>query len=208
MTAAQCVTEKIRVLIVDDHPALCAGLRHVLEQSGMDVVGLAEWAEQAIALAEQLAPDVILLDYCLKHGSTAQEVVEMLGQRFRILVFSQFGKPGTVSLLRRHGVCGYMTKDESMANLIRGIQAVAAGRRDIFSPGLDDERDQQRAGLLLTDRERKIAMLVAQGMENKEIASILGCSPCTVRNHLANIMEKADTTNRAGLTSWFVRHYD
>lgn len=203
-------SREIRVLIVDDHPALCAGLRHVMEQSGMTVVGLAEQASKAVALAEQLEPDVILLDYCLGEGSTGLEVVEQLGRRFRILLFSQFGKPGTVSLLRRHGICGYLTKDESMHNLITGVRAVAAGHCDVFSNGLlEDELDlQQRGSQLLTPREREIAMLVAQGMENKEIASILCCSPSTVRNHLANIMDKADTTNRAGLTSWFVRHYD
>jgi DNA-binding NarL/FixJ family response regulator len=203
-------TNKIRVLIVDDHPALCAGLRYVIEQSGMSVVAHAEQASQAIEMAEQLEPDVILLDYCLKQGSTGLEVVEKLGRRFRILLFSQFGKQGTVSMLRRHGICGYLTKDESMPNLIRGIRAVAAGQRDVFSTSLREDGfdPEQRGSHLLTEREREIAFLVSHGMENKEIAATLGCSPCTVRNHLANIMEKADTTNRAGLTSWFVRHYD
>jgi DNA-binding NarL/FixJ family response regulator len=212
------VADPMTVLIVDDHPVVRQGLRVLLEvHEGIGVAGEAADGEQALALAAELAPDVILLDLKLP-GMDGIAVLGELGARgigARVLVLTSGNDPAQVSLAVRSGASGFLYKDVDPDALVRAIRAVhdgnvllapgAAGMLVPGSPGPDGLPG--RGGIsALTTREREVLDQVARGRSNREIARLLRVSEKTVKTHVSAILAKLGVQDRTQAALYAVRH--
>ncbi len=201
----------LRLLIADDHPAFRAGLRVLLETLGdieIVVVGEAENGEQVLAVAGELAPDVIVMDLQMPGlggiETTRRVTAEVPG--VRVLVLTMFEDDSSVFAALRAGAHGYVLKGAGQEQLSRAIQAVADGEA-IFSPAIAQRvvasfsRPATSPAPLafpeLTEREREILDLVARGLSNPDITRRLVLSPKTVRNHVSNILGKLQARDRS-----------
>lgn len=202
----------IRVLVVDDHSVVREGIRSVLATPGFSVVGEAGSGEEALQLAAQLRPDVILLDISMP-GTSGLHIVERLRRDVpasRILILSVHDRTEYVLESVRAGAHGYLRKDTTPAELRAALQAVHEGHQ-YFSPqvarhltaairGESSAAGNGPAVELLTARERQVLVLVAQGLTNKEAAAQLGISVRTVEAHRDSLMRKLGIRTVAGLT--------
>jgi DNA-binding NarL/FixJ family response regulator len=202
----------IRVLVADDHAIVRSGIRHVLEgEPGFTVVGEASNGSEALALAEQLQPDVAVLDISMPGVSGLQTATELRRRwpHTRVLVLSMHDNSEYVLESLRAGVHGYLLKDSAAAELGAAIRAVCRGE-SFFSPPIARHlgpavRGELEAGLhsalaQLSGRERQVLVGVAGGRTNKEIAQELGISHRTVESHRESLMRKLDVYTVAGLT--------
>ncbi len=202
----------IRVLVADDHAIVRTGIRHVLEtEPGFTVVGEASNGAEALALAVELAPDVVVLDISMPGGSGLQTAAELRRRcpDTRILILSMHDNTEYVLESLRAGVHGYLLKDSAAAELGGAIRAVCQGE-SFFSPPVArqlgavvrGELGGQAGGAVatLTSRERQVLIGVAGGRTNKEIAQELGISHRTVESHRESLMRKLDVYTVAGLT--------
>jgi DNA-binding NarL/FixJ family response regulator len=202
--------EQIRVLIADDHPLFRDGLRTLL-QSGSDteVIGEAATGEETIARAAALQPDVILMDLHMPgiNGIEATRRILHTSPHIGILVVTMYEDDDSVFASMRAGARGYLLKGADQEETLRAIKAVSRGEA-IFSPAIAKRLiryfSPARAATTppqafpeLTEREREILKLLAQGLNNAEIAQRLVLSPKTVRNHLSNIFSKLQVADRA-----------
>lgn len=203
--------EQIRILITDDQAISRLGLRTLLESlPGIEIVGEAEDGAVAIALAEDLQPDVVVMDLRMPgiNGIEATRRIHRTNPHIGILVVTIFEDDTSVFPAIRAGARGYLLKDADQTELMRAIQTVADGGV-IFSPGIAQRVLQYLAESPpnipapafdeLTGRERDILDLIARGLTNAEIASRLGLSPKTVSNNISNVLAKVQTTDRAKL---------
>jgi DNA-binding NarL/FixJ family response regulator len=201
--------EKIRILIVDDHPLFRDGLHGLLDSvAETEVAGEAASGEEAIRLAETLQPDVILMDIKMPGINGLQAVREILrmSPHIRVLIVSMLEDEDSVFAAMRAGARGYLPKGASEAEMLRAIRAVANGEA-IFGPGIAQRligffsagkpSAASRIFPELTDREAEILGLIAQGHTNEEIAGQLVLSLKTVRNHVSNIFNKLQVADRA-----------
>jgi DNA-binding NarL/FixJ family response regulator len=201
--------DSIRVLIADDHPLFRDGMRGLLGSlPDMEVVGEASSGEQAIELARELQPDVILMDIKMPviNGIEATREILHTSPRIGVLVVTMFEDDDSVFAAMRAGARGYLLKDSSGQEVMHAIRAVASGEA-IFGPGVAQRlisffsapspAVSRRAFLELTEREEEILSLVAQGKTNQEIAKELFVSLKTVRNHVSNIFLKLQVADRA-----------
>lgn len=201
--------EPLRVLIADDHPLFRHGIHEFLNLApDMLVVGEATSGEEAIAQAEALHPDVILMDVHMPgvNGIEATRRILHDSPHIRILVLTMFEDDGTVFAAMRAGARGYILKEAEKDNILRAIQAVGNGEA-IFSPTiatrLIDFFTTQATALpkeifpSLTERERGILQLIARGQSNADIARELSLSPKTVYNYVSNILSKLQVADRA-----------
>jgi DNA-binding NarL/FixJ family response regulator len=201
----------LRLLIVDDHPAFRVGLRQLLESSDyfeVEVVGEAENGEEALELAIELAPDVIVMDLQMPGlgGIEATRRVVTAAPHVRVLVLTMFQDDSSVFAALRAGARGYVLKGAGQEQLARAIQAVAADE-SIFSPAIAKRVIESfaRTGISqrplvfpeLTERERQVLDLIARGLSNPEIARRLVLSTKTVRNHTWNIVTKLQARDRS-----------
>ncbi|HEX7122261.1 MAG TPA: response regulator transcription factor [Gemmatimonadaceae bacterium] len=205
------MTEHIRIVLVDDHAIVRAGLRMVLQSAEeFEVVGEADSATAALDLIARVRPDLVLLDLNLPDGSGLDVAREVLARApaTRILVLSVHDDREFVREAVRIGAHGFLRKDTTPAELRRAIKAVHAGDA-FFSPPVArrltevvrDELPQATAGLeQLTGREREVLVRIAQGMLNKEIAGDLGISVRTVESHRDSLMRKLGLRTVAALT--------
>lgn len=202
-------SEKIRVLIADDHPLFRDGMHGLLDSvSDTKVVGEAESGEQAITLAESLQPDVILMDIKMPGINGLQAMREILhtSPHIRILIVSMLEDDDSVFAAMRAGASGYVPKGVNQAEMLRAIRAVANGEA-IFGPGIAKRligffsaarlSVQSRIFPELTEREAEVLAMIAQGRTNEEIAEQLVLSLKTVRNHVSNIFSKLQVADRA-----------
>jgi DNA-binding NarL/FixJ family response regulator len=199
----------IRVVLVDDHTIVRAGLRMVLEADpAFEVVGEAETAASAIELVRTTTPDVVLLDINLPDESGLKVVEAIRQPGVRLLMLSVHDDPEIVRESVRIGAHGYLRKDTTPADLRAAIRAVHAGDA-WFSPSVartlaETIRSQPEGGPdpleRLTDREREVLVRIAQGLSNKEIAADLGISARTVESHRDSLMRKTGLKNVAALT--------
>jgi DNA-binding NarL/FixJ family response regulator len=201
--------DSIRVLIADDHPLFRDGMRGLLGSlPEMEVVGEASSGEQAIELARELQPDVILMDIKMPgiNGIEATREILHTSPRIGVLVVTMFEDDDSVFAAMRAGARGYLLKDSSGQEVGHAIRAVASGEA-IFGPGVAQRlisffsapspAVSRRAFPELTEREEEILSLVAQGKINQEIAKELFVSLKTVRNHVSNIFLKLQVADRA-----------
>jgi DNA-binding NarL/FixJ family response regulator len=202
-------SERIRVLIADDHPLFRDGMHGLLDSvPETEVVGEAANGEEAIALAETLQPDVILMDIKMPGLNGLQAMREILhtSPHIRILIVSMLEDDDSVFAAMRAGACGYVPKGANQAEMLRAIRAVANGEA-IFGPGIAQRligffsashpSVQSRIFPELTERESEILVRIAQGRTNEEIAGQLVLSLKTVRNHVSNIFSKLQVADRA-----------
>ena len=208
----------MRILIGDDHTLVRHGLCKLLEaRSDWEVVGQAGDGREAVASALALQPDVVLLDVgmpLLNGIDAAQQIVRKLPGT-RVLMLSMHSDEAYVTRALQAGASGYLLKDAAGQELIKAVAAVAAGQ-SYFSPAIArlmlDDYVRRVAGKQVTDRysslsdrEREVLQLIAEGRTNKEVAEVLGISPATVETHRAHLMQKLDLHNTAELVLYAVR---
>jgi DNA-binding NarL/FixJ family response regulator len=210
--------EELRVLVVDDHDLFRTGLRNLLEEQGVNVVGEAGNGETAIRLAADLAPDVVIMDLNMPGvgGVETTRRLSGLAPLSRVVVLTISADDEDVMNAVMAGACGYLLKDSSIQDLIVGIRAAAAGE-SLISPQIaakvlqrlraqskdDDAAETIRAEL--SDRELEVLKLIANGKDNAQIARELFISPKTVKNHISNILMKLQIDNRIQAAVYAVR---
>jgi DNA-binding NarL/FixJ family response regulator len=206
-----------RVLLADDHPMFRQGLKALLEREGYDVIAEASDGHEAVRLAEQFNPGVAILDIgmpLLNGIEATRQIVKRLPD-LRILILSMHANEAYIIQALKAGAKGYLLKDSADTELIRGVAAVSNGK-SYFSPAvskvmLDDYvRHLSDKGITdrydsLSEREREVFQLVAEGHSNKEIATLLSVSPATIETHRAHILQKLDVHNTAELVLYAVR---
>jgi RNA polymerase sigma factor (sigma-70 family) len=209
---------KVRVLIADDHGVVRKGLRLLLEQyPDIQVVGEAANGRDVVKLAQELQPDVVLLDVAmpLLNGIDAAEQIRKGNDRIGLIVLTMYADEGYVLRALHAGVKGYLLKESAEEDLARAVKAVSEGK-PFFSPAItatlleDYMRVLRQEGLsdtfeLLTAREREVLQLLAEGKTNKEVASVLDVSLYTVESHRTNLMQKLNLHNTAELVLYAVR---
>ena len=208
----------IRILIADDHGVMRRGLRLQLEQhEGIEVVGEASDGRDAVKLAEQLRPDLAIMDIGMPNLNGIEATAQIVKRNPNIGVIMLSVHSDEEYLLRAlsAGAKGYLLKESADVDLLRAVQAVAQ-KKSFFSPTvarmlLDDFVQQARQrGLkdsydLLSEREKEILQLLAEGKSNKEVATLLDLSPYTVETHRTHIMQKLDLHSAVDLVLYAVR---
>ncbi len=208
----------ISVFLADDHQMFRQGLRTLIDATeGIRVVGEASDGQDCLRQIGELLPDVAVLDVAMP-GLTGIEVarrLEKIAPRTRVLILTMHADTYYAVEALKAGATGFMLKEESFDMLIDGIKSVAEGRISV-SPTLETPVLKEFVGLarsasdnetsLLTEREREILQLVAEGLTNQEIAAKLCISTSTVDTHRKNIMAKLDIHSVAGLVKYAIRH--
>lgn len=197
---------KIRLLLVDDHPVVRDGLRGMFAgDPGCEVVGEASNGLEAVRLAERLQPDVILMDLHMPEMDGVSAIEELARREIpsRVLVLTTYDQDSYVMPAIEAGATGYLLKDAPRDELLRAVRAVAGGDT-ILSPAVAGRlvkqvRSPQRD--LLTPRELEVLQLVAAGTTNREIARELFISEATVKTHLLHIYERLGAPDRAAAVS-------
>lgn len=209
------MAEPIRVLLVDDHQVVRRGLRTFLEvQEDIEVVGEAADGDEGVARAAELAPDIVLLDVKMPgtDGIEALRLMREQGNRAKVLVVTSFTEQRTVVPALRAGAAGYVYKDVDPDALADAIRSVHAGhvllQPEVAGALLADGEQGPGPGRggALTDREREVLGLIADGRSNREIARTLVLSEKTVKTHVSNILMKLDLADRTQAALWAVRH--
>lgn len=201
-------SERLRVLVADDHPMFCEGLRTLLASTpDTELVGEAGSGEEAVALAAEMQPDVVVMDVQMPgvDGIEATRRIARDSPSVGVLVVTMFEDDGTVFQAMRAGARGYLLKGANYAEMLRAIRAVGNGEA-IFSPAVavrlvnyfSDIRPASMPDVFpeLSNREREILDLLAGGLKNPEISARLYLSPKTVRNHVSNILHKLQAVDR------------
>lgn len=207
---------KIRVVIADDHAILREGVRALLQlQPDIEVVGEASDGGEAIEIVGRLDPDVVLMDIAMPGLGGIEAALQMkkLGTRAKVLILSQYEDREYVRRLLKAGVSGYVLKKSAGAELANAIRAAHRGglvldpevartameEANPAAPGAADPYDS------LTDREKQVLKLVAEGRSNKEVAEVLGISVKTAMSHREHVMEKLGVHNRTELVRFALR---
>jgi DNA-binding NarL/FixJ family response regulator len=199
----------ISVLLADDHSLVRKGFRRLLEdEPGIQVVGEASDGSEAIHLAQDLKPQVIVMDMSMPGLNGIQACVEILKvlPKTAILMLSMYSEEAQVRNAIKAGAKGYVLKNAVDVDLASAIRDVAAGKR-VVGPGLlsDINIEDDETAEKLTPRERQILQLIAEGKSNKEIAALLELSPNTVAVHRANLMDALGIHRTAELVLYAVR---
>jgi NarL family two-component system response regulator LiaR len=198
------MTDLIRVLIVDDHLVVRQGLRGFLETyADIQVVSEAENGVQAVALAHEHVPDVILMDLLMPEmvGVEAIEQIMVFSPATHIIVLTSYTEDEYLFSAMRAGARGYLLKDVEPEDLVNAIRAAVRGQATLHPSvaarlvqGMDHSDDESLADL--TERELDVLQLVARGMSNKEIAEALVIAEGTVKSHVSNILSKLHLSHR------------
>jgi len=209
--------KKIRVVVADDHTIVRKGLCALLEgENTIEVVGEADNGRDAIKQVDRLLPDVALLDITMP-GLNGLETTRQLKKRFaklKILILTMHDNEEYIFETLRAGASGYLVKRTAPDELISAIQAVYRGE-SFLSPSVSrrvidefvriGDRDDEAAHEKLTEREREVLQLIAEGRVNREISEVLHISIKTVETHRSHIMEKLNIRNTAELTQYAIR---
>jgi DNA-binding NarL/FixJ family response regulator len=196
----------IRLLIADDHPVFRQGLRAMLDSTEeFEVIGEAAEGDEAVAKALELQPDVVLMDLRMPglNGIDATRRILEAQPGIGILVLTMFEDDDSVFAAMRAGARGYLLKGSEQDEVVRAIRSIASGEA-IFGPAIASRliayfsSANATAFPELTDREREVLELIAQGKNNQAIANELVLSLKTVRNHVSNVFNKLQVTDRAG----------
>jgi two-component system response regulator NreC len=210
--------EKIRVFLVDDHTVVRQGLRRILESDEeIEIVGEAGDGRTAIDLVQKLRPHVVVMDVAMPelNGIEATRQILKRVEGAKVLVLSMHGDDVYVRQALKAGARGYLLKDSEDLDLIKAVKAIRGGG-SFFSPPVSKvvlsgylgdkiEGDVEDSVARLTDREREVLQLIAEGKTNKEVAHALSVSINTVETHRKHIMEKLDLHNTAELVRFAIR---
>lgn len=203
----------VRVLIADDHEMFRQGLRVLLEEEGFQFVAEASDGREAVRLCEQHRPEVAILDISmpLLNGIFAAREIIKANPRTKVVLLTQHTEDRMVLESLRAGVTGYVLKTRATSELVHALRAVCRGEmyltqsisRTVVQAFLMKDSLPERP---LSDRERQVLQLVAEGKTTKEIASLLGISVNTAESHRTNMMEKLDIHDTAGLVRYALRN--
>jgi NarL family two-component system response regulator LiaR len=207
--------DPIQVLIVDDHPVVRRGIRSLLaEEAGVEIAGEAVNGKEAIELVDRLQPDIILMDLVMPEmgGVEAIQIITTRHPDAKILVMTSFAADDKVFPAIKAGALGYLLKDSDPEDLVRMIHQVQRGELAIHPSiarkviqELNRPSKEPLTPSPLTEREVEILHLLAQGVENKEIARRLVLREATVRTHVSNILGKLQLANRVQATLYALR---
>ena len=208
----------IRVMVMDDHEVVRTGLKAILEAEGdIEVVGEADSAGEAVRKAPQLDPHVVLMDVRMEgmSGIEACRLIKSAHPQVNVLMLTSFGEEEAVTSAILAGASGYLLKNVGRADLIKSIRAVANGD-NLLDPAVTRKvmerlaklarQEQQRAVDAVSDREKEVLVLVAQGLTNKEIAEKLVISENTARNHVSRILDKLGLSRRTEAATFAAQH--
>ena len=197
----------IRIMIIDDHPVVRAGLESMLStQPDMDVVASASSGLEALSLLETITPDVILMDLRMS-GMSGLDTIRAINLRPdppRILVLTSFDAEEDIYQSVGAGAQGYILKDTPQGRLLEAIHLVYAKKR-YFPADIAARLIERMARSNLTPREHQVLQLVAKGFTNKEIGRALGISDNTARNHVNSIIEKLEVSDRTEAATIAIR---
>jgi two-component system response regulator NreC len=207
----------VRVLLADDHGIVRRGLRSLLEEAGLSVVGEAADGLEAIRLCEEHRPDLLIVDIGMPKMSGIEVATraQKLDRPPGIIVLSMHADESYIIRALAAGARAYLLKDATDEDLLPAVRAVASGR-PYFSPAVtslliqDYVRTLQKRSLtdsyhLLTDREKEVLYLLAEGRSNKEAATLLDLGLSTIETHRANLMQKLNLHNTAEIVLYAVR---
>jgi DNA-binding NarL/FixJ family response regulator len=208
------MTDRIRVMVVDDHPMWRDAVERDLAAAGFEVVAVAATGTEAVNRFNATRPQVVVLDLQIPEPSGVEVTAQVLASEpsSRVLILSASGEQDDVLAAVKAGATGYLVKSASREELIDAVRRVAAGD-SVFTPGLaalvlgEFRRMDQPAmppGERLTDRETEILKMVAKGMSYKQIAERLVLSHRTVQNHVQNTLRKLQMHNRVELTRYVI----
>jgi DNA-binding NarL/FixJ family response regulator len=210
--------EDLRVLLVDDHDLFRSGLRNLLQERGVQIVGEASSGNEALRIVRENAPDVVVMDLNMPGmgGVEATRRIAQIAPLTRVLVLTVSDQDADVLNAILAGACGYLMKDASIDDLIRGISSASIGE-SLISPHIAAKVLQRvRANTAapeaeatirseLSEREIEVLKLIANGKDNAMIAGELHISPKTVKNHISNILMKLQIDNRIQAAVYAVR---
>jgi NarL family two-component system response regulator LiaR len=197
----------VTTVVIDDHVLFRSGLRELLEQANVRVVGEASTAELGIEVIDRQQPDVAIVDLSLPHMSGIDAIprITAAAPRTQVLVLTVSTDESDMTRAVVAGACGYLLKDASAGDIVSGVLAAASGE-SMVSPRmvtalLRHVRERMRTespgtAEILTAREREVLRLVVEGKDNAAIAQALFISQYTVKNHVSNILEKLHVENR------------
>jgi DNA-binding NarL/FixJ family response regulator len=197
----------VRVVLVDDHELFRSGLRELLEERGVDVVAEAADGETAVEAVREAAPDVVVMDIAMSgmSGIEATKLVRATAPATKVIMLTVSADEHEVEDAIYAGACGYVLKSAAVEEIVAGIGAAAAGEA-LLSPRIAAgilERVRKAApsppespASPLTEREREVLALMAEGKSNAEIADALFISPHTVKTHVSNILAKLEAQTR------------
>jgi DNA-binding NarL/FixJ family response regulator len=212
--------KKISVLLADDHVVVRQGLRSLLSvESDIEVVGEAGNGRQAVQMAHELHPEIVVMDIAMPvlNGLEATRQIVDDGLPVKVLVLSSYADDEFVHQLTEAGASGYLVKHTAASDLIKAVREIAKGNA-YFSPSilkrlLELYRESNIQGRLvrrrnehLTSREQEVLQMVAEGHVNKQIAATLNLSIKTVEKHRQQLMDKLDVHDIAGLTRYAIAH--
>jgi len=210
--------ESLRVLIVDDHDLFRTGLRNLLEEQGVQIIGEAAGGTEAVRIVRELAPDVVVMDLNMPGmgGVEATRHITTIAPLTRVVMLTISEEDSDVMDAILAGACGYLLKDSSIQDLMAGIRAASLGE-SLISPNIAAKVLQRvRATSTqpeiantiraeLSDREIEVLKLIANGKDNAVIAAELHISPKTVKNHISNILMKLQIDIRIQAAVYAVR---
>jgi DNA-binding NarL/FixJ family response regulator len=211
-------TEEISVLLVDDHTIVRQGLRKLLEEEpGITVIGEAEDGREAVSQVEKLRPKIVIMDVTMPslNGIEATRHIKKASPETRVIILSMHSHDRYISELLALGASGYLLKDSSGSDIIKAVNAAVRGET-YLSPSISKKVVDELISLKgkmpqeglynkLSNREREVLQLVAEGRSTTEIADLLCVSASTVKTHRAKIMEKLQLENMSQLVQFAVR---
>ena len=211
-------TNRIRLMVVDDHEVVRTGLKAILEpESDIDVVGEAGSAQEAARMADTFEPDVILMDVRMEgmNGSEAWRIIKSAHPSINVLMLTAVAEDEAVTSAILAGASGFLLKNVNRADLLKAIRAVSQGQ-SLLDPAVTKSVMDRFAGLLesehdraldaISSREREVLSLIAQGMTNRQIAEELVISENTARNHVSRILDKLGLARRSEAAVFAAQH--